>query len=310
MGSFKLSVIVATWNRLPELQAMLDSLLPQILDKPVQLVIVDDCSTDTTWEWLQREFAGSGSTRFFRTDTNSGPGPARNLALAAALGTHFVPIDSDFILLDGSINVILQAIEADSAYPLIFFPCLQYPAMRRLGGFAGRKEVSYEEFVAGRVGEMLPVTSLSYLREHGLKYPDLRAGGESLLWWRILVERPALFLDRPLILYRTDVTERICTLAYQLKHPRDLAAIADAMVLLLSDDDSRAITSVRIQKTLAAGTYHLLAGDICTGRRRLASAAGGGNLTAFATLAASFFGYRVFRALFSFYRTKVRPSYL
>ena len=305
-----LSVVVATYNRLPELRTMLDSLLPQVQGKPVEVLIADDRSTDATWEWLQSSFSGAAQIRRFRMEENGGPGPARNLCLRAALGRYFIPIDSDFILIDDAIDRVLAAIREDSRYQLFFFPCVEYPAMRRIGRLDGRCEIGYGSFMAEELGEMVPVASLDWLRLQGLVYPAFRAGGEGLLWAEMLAHNPALFVDTPVVYYRTDVAQRICTLAYQLDHPADLAAIADATLALLARTPSAAPKAVQAHRCLAAGSYHLLAGNMREGRRRLVSAVSLGSLPAVAALAASFAGKDLFRKLFRIYRTRIANAYL
>jgi len=310
MSEIVLSVVVATYNRLPELQTMLDSLLPQVRGKPVEILIADDRSTDSTWEWLQTRFAGVSEVHLLRMDANGGPGPARNLCLAVAAGQYFVPIDSDFIVMEGAIDKVLEAIRENESYRLLFFSCLQYPALQRLDKIGGRREIDYEAFLAGEVGELSPVASLAWLRERKLGFPCLRAGGESLLWADMLHASPGLFMDVPIILYRTDVSQRICTLEYQLEHPADLAAVSDAMVSLYDRNPSAALRAVHARKCLAAGAYHLLAGNTRTGRQRLLSAVSLGSRPAIAALAASLAGKDVFRRLFQVYRTRVAKAYL
>jgi hypothetical protein len=95
-----------------------------------------------------------------------------------------------------------------------------------------------------------------------------------------------------------------------MEHPGDLAEVADAMVALFSGDSPALIRQARAQKYLAAGTYHLLAGNIRIGRRRLVAATAKGCWAAVPTLAASFAGRRIFRALFRVYRTRLKRAYL
>jgi hypothetical protein len=219
-------------------------------------------------------------------------------------------LDSDFILVNGAIDKVFAAIRENLGYLLFFFPCLQYPELRRLGSLRGRQEVSYRDFLAEDIGEVIPIVNLGWMRDHNLSYPGLRAGGEGILWAEILSGSPALFVDDPIVLYRIDVKDRICTLEYQLQHPADLAAIADAMLALLARDPSPIFRSVRARKCMAAGAYHLLAGNVRTGRQRLLSAAWLGCLAAVPALAASFAGKDLFTRLFRVYRTRLARAYL
>ena len=306
----EISIVVPTYNRLAELRAALASILDQTVCRPVELIVVDDGSVDGTWNWLSEHMACLPAVKLIRSPRNDGPGPARNLALKVARGRYFLPIDSDFILIGGSLDHILAAIRENSGYHLLFFPCLQFPGMRRLDTLQGRCEISRESFLTTPVGELIPVADLCYLRSHDLSYPGLRAGGEGLLWARMLAGGPALFVDSPIVLYRTDVKGRICTLDYQMGNPAALAEVADALVELFPPNSGGTLRTIRCRKLRASGTYHLLAGHGRIGRRRLMSAAACGDVAAIVTLAASLGGTQFFRKLFQLYRTRVRPAYL
>jgi hypothetical protein len=306
-----LSVVVPTYNRRRELETMLDSLLPQVEGKPVEVLIADDRSTDDTWEWLTSRFKDSQNIQIFRAEANGGPGPARNLCLSAATGRYFTPIDSDFIVTAGAIDAILATIDGiGDKYELFFFPCLQYPAMKRLDELQGSCLIDYESFVTDQAGEVVAVASIGWMRSRAVAYPPFRAGGETLLWAKYLAEGPALFVDFPIVLYRTDVAQRICTLEYQMSHPADLAAIADAMAEMMAPHRTPALKSTRARKCLAAGIYHLLAGNERAGRSRLLRAISMRSWPAAAALVASLGGRGLFRGLFRIYRTRFSRAYL
>ncbi len=77
------SVVLPTYNRMHTLPRAVASALNQ--DEPdLELIIVDDGSTDGTRDWL----AGLGDprVRIVAADRNGGPSAARNLGLAAARG--------------------------------------------------------------------------------------------------------------------------------------------------------------------------------------------------------------------------------
>lgn len=96
-SDIKYSLIIATYNRLPELRELIDSV--EALDFPrdrFELVISDDGSTDGT-----RAFIEQSSLPFpvrYLHQENKGPGEARNHGMREASGTYFLFIDSDCIL--------------------------------------------------------------------------------------------------------------------------------------------------------------------------------------------------------------------
>lgn len=86
-----ISVIIPTWNRSPLLPATLDAILGQTL-KALEIIVVDDGSTDGTSAMLARSYAGR--VHVLRI-ANGGDLVARNAGLAMARGDLVAFCDSD-----------------------------------------------------------------------------------------------------------------------------------------------------------------------------------------------------------------------
>jgi glycosyltransferase involved in cell wall biosynthesis len=95
MSDASVSVIVTTFNQRPLVGAAIRSVLAQTYGG-VDLIVVDDGSTDDTAAYLRRRFGGS--IRCFRQE-NGGQGAARNLGLREARGTHVQFLDADDLIL-------------------------------------------------------------------------------------------------------------------------------------------------------------------------------------------------------------------
>ena len=300
-----LSVITPTYNRLPVLKNLVEASLSRIGRDDVEVIIVDDGSTDGTWEWLSAYCATAKGFSCYQTPRNSGPGPARNIALDHASGLYFLPCDSDVIPMPDAIERICALIEAHADRNLIFVPCLEYPSLKRMDQISGDREISSQDMLYERIAaEMIPIGKLSYFRERGLKYPEFRSGGEGILWIRATAEKPALFVDGPLFYYRTDVAGRICTADHQLKHAPDMARMTDAFFELYPANPDAEGAARKARRYAAAGMYHLLAGNLREARSRLRKAAVAGNKEAMVLLAASLFGVKACRAGFRILRRK------
>lgn len=299
-----LSVVVPTWNRKSVLSETLRSAVPGLDRASAEVIVVDDGSEDGTWEWLQSEFGPKHPTvRIVRCDENAGPGPARNVGLKLARGKYFLPLDSDVLLLDGALDRVFAAIRLFPQRHVLFFPCIQSPALRRMDSLVGQREITHEDLLYGRIrGELIPVANLEYFRANGLQFPPLRAGGEGILWIRALREQPALFIDQPLVLYRTDVPGRICTAEYQINHAAEVAAVADAMIGLFPPELIPEARRGKGSRLMASGTYHLLAGNCVLARRRLLEALRMGNVRALPILLASLLGRSICQCAFAAFR--------
>jgi len=87
------SVIMPAYNAERYLATAVESVLRQTW-RDLELLIVDDGSTDGTAELAQRFAARDDRVRVLQQD-NAGPGPARNTAFRAADGRFFAFLDSD-----------------------------------------------------------------------------------------------------------------------------------------------------------------------------------------------------------------------
>jgi len=90
--SFKLSVVIPVFNEAATIREVLQRV--RALGLPLELIVVDDCSTDGTREVLQ-SLAGRTDLRVILKDRNEGKGAALRTGFAAATGQVVVVQDAD-----------------------------------------------------------------------------------------------------------------------------------------------------------------------------------------------------------------------
>ena len=80
------SIVIPTFNRLDQLRAVVAAVQLQMLPlgSEVELVVVDDGSSDGTWDWLSRHAVAPGFNAI--QQQNAGPAIARNCGVEAAAG--------------------------------------------------------------------------------------------------------------------------------------------------------------------------------------------------------------------------------
>ena len=93
MNAPLISVIVPTFNRAAYLGAAVQSALGQVGIDALEVVVVDDCSTDDTAS-IVAQFSGD-KVRFGRHEVNRGGGAARNTGIEEARGRYVAFLDSD-----------------------------------------------------------------------------------------------------------------------------------------------------------------------------------------------------------------------
>lgn len=109
------SVIVPAHNAASHLADALESLRTQTLSD-IEVLVIDDGSTDATGSIAQSYAARDSRFRVFRHDPASGrPGCARNIGLDAARGTHIALLDADDVCVPTRLELSLNAVRATGA---------------------------------------------------------------------------------------------------------------------------------------------------------------------------------------------------
>lgn len=90
----KISILVAVYNTAAYLPQCLDSLLSQTL-KDIEVLCVDDASTDKSLEILHQYAEKDERVKVFALKENRGQAHARNVGLSHATGDYIGFVDSD-----------------------------------------------------------------------------------------------------------------------------------------------------------------------------------------------------------------------
>lgn len=107
------SVLVAVYNAEKTLARCLDSLLAQTYPQ-LEILCVDDCSTDASLALLQQYAARDSRIHVFHQQRNQGQAVGRNVAVRAATGELTAFLDSDDWL---SPDAIAQAVDVFRQHP-------------------------------------------------------------------------------------------------------------------------------------------------------------------------------------------------
>ncbi|MEM6560121.1 MAG: glycosyltransferase family 2 protein [Planctomycetota bacterium] len=114
------SIIVPVFNRRHLLEPTLRSLLRQTFTD-FEAVIVDDASTDGSFEFLRDQLKHDPRFRVLRQHKNEGQAQARNRAMEEARGKYFAFLDSDDLMMPWTLMTYLDAIRrAENEGPVSF----------------------------------------------------------------------------------------------------------------------------------------------------------------------------------------------
>ena len=112
------SVLVPAWNAGRSLPRALDSLLADG-EANLQVVVVDDASTDDTVAVVEAIAARDPRVELVRSPVNGGPSAARNLGLPLLRGEWMTFLDADDRLLPGALDAFLHAATTTDALAVV-----------------------------------------------------------------------------------------------------------------------------------------------------------------------------------------------
>ncbi len=113
--NYKLSILIPTYNRLDLFKETISSILKQVENEPVEIVIVDDGSTERNYEYALEISKKYPFVEVQRHEKNLGIGQARNTLLSQAKGEYLMFIGSDDLLMDGVLKKMLNLIASNGA---------------------------------------------------------------------------------------------------------------------------------------------------------------------------------------------------
>lgn len=105
----KVSVLITAYNREEYLAEAIGSALASDFSD-FEVIVVDDCSTDSTWEVAQ-QYSSDSRVRLFRNPQNLGDYGNRARVAAEARGDYLKYLDSDDILYPHALGVMVRAMD-------------------------------------------------------------------------------------------------------------------------------------------------------------------------------------------------------
>jgi glycosyltransferase involved in cell wall biosynthesis len=117
-----ISVVIPTYNRAHLIKASLQSVLDQTL-QPLEIIVVDDFSTDNTEEVVQS--LNSPLIKYVKNQRKKGANGARNTGILMAQGEFIAFHDSDDIWLPDKLKLQKQVFDADPSIDLCFCSLLR-----------------------------------------------------------------------------------------------------------------------------------------------------------------------------------------
>jgi glycosyltransferase involved in cell wall biosynthesis len=124
-GTPRVSVITPCFNHGRVLRECVESIRAQTY-ADVEMVVVDDCSTEADTKDYLRELDADESVKLVRMAHNSGPSSARNKGVSQATGRYLLPVDADNLLLPDAIERLVMQLQAAGEHVGFIYQNCQY----------------------------------------------------------------------------------------------------------------------------------------------------------------------------------------
>ena len=224
------SVIIPTYDRIALLMEAIASVRAQRY-APIELIIVDDGSTDGTAERLRSEH----DVRLLCIDHTGCPGAVRNAGVAAAAGDHLAFLDSDDLWMPDKLTVQMEALAASPDIPIVH--CRErWLRDGRTVSQAGQRHRRAGRLFADAVRKCIIGPSTVLLRRAVLDAvggfrEDLQIAEDYELWLRVTARYPVAYCDQPLVTKRAGHGDQLSARYAQIERFR-----IDALAPLVAAD--------------------------------------------------------------------------
>lgn len=212
----RVSVVMPCYNRADSVRHAIDSVLAQTCSD-LELVIVDDASTDETPEIIAEVASGEPRIRVILSERNAGPGVARNTGIAAARGQWIAFIDSDDWYEPQRLEILLDEAERQGSALIADNQILvqektdrPFYLLRPRTSVRVRRITPYDLLEGDRWGRLTnlgllkPVVKRQFLTDCGILYDAEFSVGEDFYFLLKCTQRASylLFVTEPLYNYR------------------------------------------------------------------------------------------------------------
>lgn len=119
------SILIPVYNRKELVKQAIDSALAQIYQN-IEIIVVDNCSTDGTYEELQTCYGNHSNIKLYQNDRNIGPVNNWQACLDKAKGKYVKILWSDDIVGPKFIGCAVNIMENDTTIGMVYSDCMVF----------------------------------------------------------------------------------------------------------------------------------------------------------------------------------------
>ncbi|ENE5197856.1 glycosyltransferase family 2 protein [Vibrio parahaemolyticus] len=221
------SIIMPTYNSEKTVVESINSVLEQTY-RNWELIIIDDKSTDDTWEIITKYSTLHSNIYTFQNGLNKGAGASRNTAIEKSKGRFIAFLDSDDLWMKEKLSEQI-AFMLKNNYALTYTYYSRFTNSKSFSVVSAPEFTTYKKLMYSNVIGCL--TAVYDVHVLGKRYmPLIRKRQDMGLWLDILKDIPKAYcLPQVLAKYRMDsgmTSNKLSVLSYQWRFYREVIGLS------------------------------------------------------------------------------------
>ncbi|GGE39562.1 glycosyltransferase family 2 protein [Actibacterium pelagium] len=198
-SNVRVSVLIPVFNGEASIVKALSCVTEQSLES-LEVIVVDDASTDGTSHLVEREALKDQRIKLIRLEENVGPGSARAAGLRVASGKWISILDADDWIAPTRLETLVNEAEANGLDAIADNLALVDPGLGTVVGTAfplvaeDKVDITIDSFLRNslpgakvNLGWMQPVVRSEFLAQHKISWPSLRHAEDMVFQARMLI---------------------------------------------------------------------------------------------------------------------------
>ena len=193
------SVIIPTYNSATYIKKTVDSVLAQTYEN-FEIIIVDDCSKDSTREVLEGIAKADSRVHPFIQEKNNGAAVSRNVGINNAKGRYIAFLDSDDLWEPNKLEKQMVALKEGNPFVFSAMDIVDAEGNQLQGKRKIKEKVTYKDLLTKTY---ISTSTVIYDRVSiGNPPMPLRRTGQDYAFWMVLLKKSdALGIDEVLVHY-------------------------------------------------------------------------------------------------------------
>lgn len=179
----KVSIIMPAYNCAKFIDEAVQSVINQTY-KDWELIVVDDCSSDDTYEILSKYACEDSRIHLLKNEQNSGAAVARNHAIEVAGGRYLAFLDSDDVWKSTKLEKQIEYMEKNG----YLFTCTSYDKINadseQLGIIVKSLSIDYEGLLRRCPGNSTVIYNAEAIGK--VTIPPIRKRNDYVMWLKVI----------------------------------------------------------------------------------------------------------------------------